>query len=298
MINKRIIIAQKNHNFHFSQHDKYEFKKYFREVVYHYLIDDPELKEIKKDDILFVYAHIGFYEKAAAENKFGILYPGFGFHPFKNPEQAKQVEPRFDQYKAIFMNEGPIWETYKHKSNAILAPLSCDPNVFKKTRKRNTFKRMVHIAGQTGSFKGRHISKEVFNLLPYECEQVPAEGEPMYIPYDRIPGILQNADGFLFPSIIGDPPHYPIDAKYNVSFTEAGMCGLIMFWHDALGTGNTMETVFEIPIDPIGIAEKVKEVINNIDLDRHSILTAQEFYDKCNMYDAIKFKVDIIKRFL
>lgn len=299
MINKRLVVSQHRNSFHFNKWEKHLFKKYFREVVYHSLEDDPKCEVIKKDDVLFVYAMITLYNHVKCDNKFGIFYPGFGFNPFKNREKALKSGYLFDKYDAIFMNEGPIWETFKQFPNAILVQYSCDPNIFKKTRQRDTFKKIIQVAGKIGPFKGRHISTEVFKLLPYESELVPADSDPvMYIPWERLPEIYQNADGFLSPNLIGPPPEYQIDAKYQVSLIEAGMSGCIIFWHDCMGLGNSMETVFEIPSDPAGISQKIQEVVGSIDLEKHSALTAQEFYEKGNMHDATKYKVDIMKKFL
>lgn len=299
MINKRLIVSQHRNSFHFNKWEKHLFKKYFREVVYHSLEDDPRCEVIKKDDVLFVYAMITLYNHVKSANKFGIFYPGFGFNPFKIRDKALKSSYLFDVYDAIFMNEGPVWETFKHLPNAFLVGASCDPNIFKKTRKRDTFKKIIQVAGKIGPFKGRHISTEVFKSLPYDSALVPADDNPvMYIPFEELPSIYQNADGCLFPNMIGPPPEYQIDAKYNQSNVEAGMSGCIIFWHDCMELGNSMETVFEIPLDPPGIIQKIQEVVGSIDLEKHSILTAQEFYEKCNMHDMMKYKVDIMKRFL
>jgi hypothetical protein len=298
MINKRLVVAQGGEGFHFSKWDKHEFKKYFKDVIFHSFRDDPEGKIIKKDDVLFVYATLARYQDVECFAKFGILYPGFGFHPLKNPSQTKNVAPLFDKYTGIFMNEGPVWETYKHLSTGHLVPLSCDPTIFKKTRKRDTFKKIIQVAGLTGPYKGREISEQVMNLLPYEGELIPPMTGPMYIPWEELPAKYQSADGFLNPNMIGEGPGYPIDAKYTQSTIEAGMSGCIIFWHDCMDLGNSFETVFKISLNPVEIAKKIKDVVDNIDLEKHSQLTAEEFYDKCNMIYAMKYKVDIMKRFL
>lgn len=296
MINRRLVVSQWSRNFHFSKWELEKFKKYFKEVVYHYIEDDPACTVIKKDDILFVYAMLGMYNHVKCHAKFGILYAGFGFQPIIYPEQAQGMEYIFDLYDAIFLNEGPAWEAYKHKDNAILVPPSIDPNVFKKTRIRTDFKKLIQAAGKTGEYKGRHISTEVFNLLQYDCELVPTDNDLLiYLPHEQMPEIYQNADGFLSPQQIG--PAY-VDAKYTASLCEAGMSGCIIFWHDCMKLGNSFETVFEISLNPPEIAQTIKDIVGSIDLEKHSILTTQEFYEKCNTENAIKIRIETMEKYL
>ena len=301
MINRRLVISQWTRTFHFSTWEIDKFKKYFREVVIHYVEEDPTTSILQKDDVLFVYAMVSMYShiKSGIDcyAKFGILYAGFGFQPIIQPEQIKGLEYIFDDFDAIFLNEGPAWEAYKHKDNAVLVPPSIESSIFKKTRIRTDFKKLIHAAGKsTGPYKNRELSAKVFKLLPYECELVPADDVPvMYLPHDQMPEIYQNADGFMSPQRIG--PTY-VDAKYTASLCEAGMSGCIIFWHDCMNLGNSFDTVFEISLDPNEIAQTIKDVVSFIDLEKHSQLTAEEFYEKCNTDNAIKIRVETMEKYL
>ena len=302
MINKRLVICQNTRDFHFSKWELTEWKKYFKEVSFHYLSDDLKATQIKKDDIIFVYAFIGFYSHVDCFAKFGIFYPGFAYHPLKNPEKQnimKPIEHLLTPYSAIFANEGPIWECYKNHSNFFLVPPSVSNDTFKKTRKRTKFKKIIQVANPVWPYKGRHISEAAMKLMPYEWELVPStESKIGYVPWKELPNVYQNADGFLSPNMIGEPPGYYIDAKYTCAMVEAGLSGCIIFWHDCMNLGNSFETVFEISLDPIEIANKVQEVVGSIDLDKHSTKTAKEFYEKCNVENAIKSRIQIMEKFL
>jgi hypothetical protein len=172
--------------------------------------------------------------------------------------------------------------------------------MFKKTRKRDKFKRIIQVASPSfWQYKGRHIAEAAMKLMPYEWELIPGWAHlGGYVPFEDLPAIYQNADGFLNPNMIGDPPGYYIDCTYTGTTIEAGLSGCIIFWHDCMELGNRFETVFEISLDPVEIAQKVQDVVNSIDLDKHSTRTAEEFHEKCNIENAVKQKVEIMKKFL
>jgi hypothetical protein len=230
--------------------------------------------------------------------KFGMLYPGYGFHPYYRPECLQAILPVIEKYTAIFVNEGPVWERLRGHSKVHLVPFSADHTRFKKTRNRAQFKQIIQVA-RPSFYKGRHISKEVLASLPYQGSLFPrSDRETATVSWNRLVDIYQNADGFLSPNMIGPPPRYEIDAKYSQATMEAGLSGCIIFWHDCMSLGNSFETVFPISLEPKEIVQRIQDVVSSIDLDKHSTLTAQEFYEKCNAGKAVQAKVEIMKRHL
>jgi glycosyltransferase involved in cell wall biosynthesis len=155
------------------------------------------------------------------------------------------------------------------------------------------------VANPKNAEKGRDIAARAMRLMPYEWELYPQDNQ-LYgsIPHSRMIEIIQDADGFLHPSKIGEAPSCWVDAKYTVSLIEAGMSGCIIFWHDVMKHGNSMETVFEISQNPIEIAARIQEVVGSIDLEKHSQRTAEEFRNKHSIENTVKKKMDVITRFI
>ena len=299
MINKRLILGIPHKDFHFSKIDIEDFRKYFSEVIPHYHLDDPTFSMIKKTDIIFVYQRFVQYANVECAAKFGILYPGFGFHPFILREQMEGIAEVLDCYDAVVMNEGPIWECYKGKENCFVVPPCASHRMFKKTRIRDKFERIIQVANsREPQYKGRLISEAAMKLMPYSWELIPENDNLIgNIPWENLPLLYQAADGFLSPNQIGSSPGYYIDGKYTTATMEAGLSGCIVFWHDCMKIGNTFETIFEISSDPKEIAKTVLDVVNSINLEKHSLLTSQEFYEKCNSEASTKAKFDIMKNF-
>lgn len=302
MINRRLVLCQITAGFHFSQWDIPEFEKYFSNVIIHCRDADPEYTLIKKDDILYVYG-VGFYPtpKIDCFAKFGVLFPGFALRPLTNLIQRAEIAKEIRAYTAVFVNEGPMWESYRGTSNVYKVPHGVASNLFKKTRVRNKFKRIIQVANNkyTSPYKGRHISEAAMKLMPYKWELIPENDHPYgYIPFNDLIAVYQNADGFLSPQMVGPPPECETDCNYNGTTLEAGLSGCVVFWHDAMGLGNKLETVFEISLNPVEIAKRIQDIVNNINLEKHSLLTAEEFYEYCNIGNSIKCKVEIMKMFL
>lgn len=295
MINKRLIIGQIE-NFHFSWMNE-EFKKYFKEVI---VTSNPWLP-VMEDDVLLVNACLGSFHDMKCKHKFGILLPGFGFHPYMHPEQFDAMKHMYPKYDAIFCDEAPVGAAVARDGtckNFHIVPICCNSHVYKKTRVRDKFKRIIQVAS-CGHEKGRDISRAAMQLMPYEWELYPKETQ-LYgsIPIGHMVDIFQNADGFLHPSKIGPPPGYWTDAKYTVSLIEAGMSGCIIFWHDIMKHGNSMETVFEVSLNPLEIAERIQEVVGSIDLEKHSQKTSEEFRNKHSIENTVKKKMDIMMQFI
>jgi len=294
MIDRRLVIAQRS-GFHFSWLNE-EFKKHFREVIVTNDVSFPACRE----DVLFVNAHLGGFQNIGCGLKFGVLYPGFCFHPWKRPEQFDELKSIFSRYDGVFCHEGPVWESAKRDGtcpNFHLVPFCANTNGFKKTRKRDKFRRIIQVASPY-EHKGRDISEAAMRLMPYEWELIPHKDQGFYVDYSILSDIYQNADGFLHPGRVGPAPGHFCDGKYTVSLIEAALSGCIIFWHDAMELGNSMKTVFEVSLDPKEIAEKIQEVVNGIDLETHSTKTAEEFREKHGVENTVKKMVDVISRFL
>jgi hypothetical protein len=300
VINKRLVISEPAREFHFTKWELPEFKKHFSNVIMHYYNEDPQFTQIKKDDILFVFLSLPQYQNVECDFKFGMIYPGFGFHPLHHLDQRARMKSVISQYSAVFMNDGPLWESFKDLPNVYNTPYAVDSHMFKKTRVRTKFKRIIQVANNVAwQYKGRHISEAAMKLMPYEWELFPENNNKMgAIPFNELPDIYQKADGFLNPNMIGDPPGYWVDCKYTGTTLEAGLSGCIIFWHDCMKLGNDFETVFEISSNPIEIAKRIPEIINSIDLEKHSLLTSQEFYERCNIKSSVEHKINTIQKFI
>jgi hypothetical protein len=291
MQNRRLIIGQIE-NFHFSWMND-EFRKYFREVI----VTSTPYCPAREDDVLMVNACMGSFQDFPCKRKFGILLPGFSFHPFKRPEQFSEMKPMFVKYDAIFCDEAPVGAAVKRDGtckNFHYVPISANSYDFKKTRKRDKFRKIIQVASH-GPEKGRDVSKQAMMLMPYKWELIPGDTEDYFQRSQaQMIATYQEADGFLHPGKVGPAPGYFVDGKYTVSLIEAGLSGCIIFWHDAMGHGNSMETVFEVSLNPREIAARVQEVVGSIDLDAHSTKTAEEFRNKYSVENTVKKMMDIM----
>ena len=133
-------------------------------------------------------------------------------------------------------------------------------------------------------------------MVAHSYELVPANGEEYFQrTNEQMIDLYQNADGFLHPGTIGPPPGYWCDGKYTVSLIEAGLSGCIIFWHDAMSVGNSMKTVFEVSLNPVEIAERIKDVVGSIDLDKHSTETSEEFRLKYGIENTVSEMMRVIQ---
>jgi hypothetical protein len=89
----------------------------------------------------------------------------------------------------------------------------------------------------------------------------------------------QEYDGFVHVAAPFFDKTY-VDGKYTACLLEAGATGAILFWHDTLGLGNDLETVFELPVEPEAAAREVLRIRQNLDVEKHSRLTQQEIRDR------------------
>lgn len=298
MINRRLVLVPSH--FHFSQWEIGEYRKYFREVR-----DLRKHRSIRSDDILLIHSWnwMHRFSDVKCYKRFGMLFPGFGFQPWMIPDHVVQAQQLLQKYDAAFVNDGPVWERMQNYPKVHWVPFSADHKRFVKTRKRNRFEKIIQVA-RNDFYKGRHISEAAMKLLPYKWElhPKPTTGKRATrgykISWESLSNIYQSADGFLSPNMIGLVPDFQVDAKYNQATMEAGLSGCLIFWHDIMDTGNDFETVFPISLDPKEIAEKIRDVVISIDLDKHSTLTSQEFHEKCNVEKAVKAKVEIMKGYL
>lgn len=309
----KLVIAPKN--FHFLRWEIEEFKKHFKAVIQ---TKNPS-RWLEEEDVLLTCATPSFlkFQNLKCRAKFGILYASMKLRPqhpsFKERKAYRVICEAATKYNAVFGHNGPVWEAFKDSCpNFFLHRYSAADSLFKKTRTREEFKRVIHLAREA-SFKGRHISEAVMPLLPYDGEVLPSKSDLQdpsnhYVKAKTgyvldwkkdLPSIYQAADGFLSPSVIGPPPKYDVDGKYTQATLEAGLSGCIIFWNDCMNLGNCFDTVFKLPSEnPKEIAEFIQSTIKNLDTEEHSQKTAKEFYEKCNAAESVKAKVDIMKQTL
>jgi hypothetical protein len=118
-----------------------------------------------------------------------------------------------------------------------------------------------------------------------------------YVSHSRVIRKYQQYDGFVHVAAEKPSPVY-IDGKYTAALLEAGLTGAILFWHDTLGLGNDLETVFNLPLEPEEAARELRHIRENLDVERHSRLTREEILEKYSPARSISYRAARIKELL
>lgn len=298
---------------HFLKWEIPEFKKYFN------LVEHPS-----SGTALLAFGPDVLEESASlpAKYRFAVLFPGFSHNPLYNPEIRKLhrnlIKSKFNQ---VFINPGPLELAYKGLDNITFYPFSVDTSLVKVKKYRKKLNSLIHVSND-GAQKDWQRSEAImqktglkFEVFPPRSHEVYEKhvkknqrknkirkalglNEKKYLPYGYLDHKIiikkyQQYDGFVH--VARDIKHkLLIDGKYTASLIEAGVTGSILFWHDTLNLGNTLETVFDLPLDPEKAAEQIMAIRSSINVEKHSKLTHQEMSDKFNPQISVRIRAEKI----
>lgn len=297
---------------HFLRWELPEFAKYFD------IVDNPE------DRIPMLVFGPDVLEEAIklpASKRYAVLFPGFGHNPVYNRDINLKHRELITQYNLVFINPGPLEIAYKGLSNIVFYPFSIDVKKIKYKKPRNKVNKIIHISSDypqkdwrrsEAIMKKTNLKWEVYprrNLSHTPLSKVWANLKSKaysytgldilkvlphgYVDHKNVIKKYKKNDAFIhIAKDIKDPIY--IDGKYTATLIEAGLSGCIIFWHDTFQLGNTLETVFDLPLDVDEAAAKITEILKEIDVKEHSLKTHQEMLEKFNPEKSVKMRVDAI----
>ena len=284
-----------------------------------------------EDVVLFAYGP-DLLESAAhrpALRRVAMLFPGFGLNPYHNVEYRRQALEIVEScYDLVFVNPGPLAEAYKPSSKVISSPFSVDTESIPCKRFRKSIDSLIHVSADY-PHKDWQRSAEVMRLtrLPYEVfpsrNRQPSSISPLnvvrwrlnrwskhlggpqlfrvlpwqYVKHTAVVRKYQQYDGFVHIAA-EDPTRRNVDGKYTATLLEAGITGAILFWHDTLGLGNDLETVFDMPLVPQQAAADIVDIRHYLDVEQHSRLTREEILDRYDAERSVDFRCSKIKELL
>jgi hypothetical protein len=262
-----------------------------------------------------------------ALRRVAMLFPGFGCNPYHNLDcRAKALSAIESFYDLVFVNPGPLAEAYKSSEKVVACNFTIDTKMIKCANLRKSINSLIHVSADYPQ-KDWQRSELVMKLtsLPYEvfpprlstgysfmtcverrlnrCSRalgLPAPFRTMpagYVHHSVVAKKYQQYDGFVH--VAAEIPHaIYIDGKYTAALLEAGVTGAILFWHDTLGLGNDLETVFDLPVDPAMAASQIMEIRRGLNVERHSRMTRDEILEKYDPACSIEFRAIKIKELL
>jgi hypothetical protein len=303
---------------HFLRWEVHHFRDHFD------LVDEPG-----NDVVLFAFGPdvLESATKAPALRRAIMLLPGWNCNPYHNLDYRKKALDIIEShYDIVFVNPGPLAEAYKSSKKVHMCDFTIDTEMIRCKNLRKSMNSLLHVSANSPQ-KDWERSEEVMKLtsLPYEvfpprghtphpviswmkwrlhrfrsslglprpCRRTPKG----YVPHSRVIKKYQQYDGFVHVAGEKPSPVY-IDGKYTAALLEAGLTGAILFWHDTLGLGNDLETVFNLPLEPEEAAREIRHIRENIDVERHSRLTREEILEKYSPDRSIGYRAARIKELL
>jgi hypothetical protein len=296
---------------HFLEWELPEFKKYFQ------LVDQPAA-----DVALLCFGPDAMEEASQlpARKRFLVTFPGFGYNPLYNLEIRHLQETIIKQsFNAVFINPGPLELAYSDMPNVYFYPFSVNTDLVKLEHYRTKLDSLIHVSND-GLQKDWQRSQKIMELTGLKNEVFPPRNDkylkrqvkvnqgknlfrkivrrpskkylPLgYVDHQIVIKKYQDYDGFVH--VARDIKHPGlVDGKYTASLIEAGITGSILFWHDTLGLGNTLETVFELPLDEHKAASRILDIRKSLNVEEHSRLTHQEMLDTFNPQKSVKIRAD------
>ncbi len=298
---------------HFLRWEIPEFKKYFE------LVESPSYETPLLSfgpDVLELVSTL------PCSKRFAVMFPGFSHNPLHNPEIKKLhlrlIRTSFDQ---VFINPGPLEIAYKSLNNVTFYPFSVDTSIVKLKKYRTRLDSLIHVSSdelQKDWQRSERIMKDTglkYEIFPprdgsvYEKHVKTNErknkvrkfvglNEKKFLPYgyldhSKVIKKYQQYDGFVHVARDIKHPIF-IDGKYTASLIEAGITGAILFWHDTLGLGNGLETVFNLPLDEEAAARQILDIRKSIDIKKHSKLTYHEMSDTFNPVESVRIRAEKI----
>lgn len=297
---------------HFLRWELPEFAKYFE------LVSAPD-----NDTLLLVFGP-DVLESALqlpALRRYAVLFPGFGYNPLYNDDIRDNQKELIAKYDLVFINPGPLEIAYKGLNNIVFYPFSIDARKIKYSKPKNKIKSIIHISSdypQKDSKRSEEIMKKTglkwevypsrnqtnnrakkilikilksaYNVTKLSTFKLPPNG---YVRHSDVIKKYRKSDAFIHVARDIKDPIY-IDGKYTATLIEAGLSGCIVFWHDTLNLGNTLDTVFELPLDTNKAASQIKRIVKSINISEHSLKTHLEMLEKFNPQISVKIRADAI----
>lgn len=286
---------------HFLKWELPHFENFFE------IVDEPA-----SDTILLAFGPdvLDAGAKLPALKRVALSFPGFGRNPYHNIEYRRDLFHLVsDNYDLLFVNPGPLEVAFYGLAKLVVCPFSIDTYLVHLKRCRHSIRSLLHVSADypqkdwrrseavmkyTGLkmevfppreikdkqfYKLRHSFNKAFNRIgvPWRFN-IPPEG---YFKHKTVVRKYHRFDAFVH--VAAEVNHYfMIDGKYTASLLEAGATGAILFWHDTLNLGNSLETVFNLSLEPKVAAEEILQIARNINIEKHSKLTSEEIHDKFN----------------
>lgn len=294
---------------HFLKWEIPEFKKYFN------------LTSVPSEDTPLLSFGPDVLEEASklpASVRFAVLFPGFSHNPVYNPEIKKlHIHLIKNYFHTVFINPGPLEIAYKELKNISFYPFSVDTKLVKLKKYRTKLDSLIHISNdclQKDWERSEAIMQKTglkYEVYPPRVDKVYKDhvshgerinkirkifmlNEKQYLPYgylnhEKVVKKYQEYDGFVHVARDIKHPLF-IDGKYTASFIEAGMTGSILFWHDTFNLGNSLKTVFALPLDPEKAAQEILKIRSSINVREHSKLTRQEMLENFNPQKSVAIR--------
>lgn len=302
---------------HFLFWELPEFKKYFT------LVENPSPKAA-----LLCFGPDALEEAASipAKYRFLVTFPGFNYNPLYNLElRQQQIQLIKKYFQAVFINSGPLEIAYKGVPNVYFYPFSVDTNLVGYKKYRNRINTLLHVSNN-GPQKDWERSEKIMKLTRLKYEVFPPRDNNIlekhikknerknrlrrimrisqkeylplgYVDHELVIKKYQQYDGFVH--VARDIKHKGlIDGKYTASLIEAGITGAILFWHDTLKLGNSLETVFDLPLNESKAAAEIIDIKNSIDVEKHSKRTREEMLDTFNPEKSVRIRAEKILEYL
>lgn len=294
---------------HFLQWEVQEFAKHFT------LVTKPSARTILLSfgpDVLEEAARL------PARARFAVLFPGFSFNPVRDRRvRERQLRIIRESFTQIFINPGPLEIAYAGLTNLSFYPFSVDTAAVTLNRYRSSLDSLLHLSHDNPQ-KDWQRSESIMAKtgLPYEVFPprdhavllrhvrwarrrdrvkraigltVPERLPVGYFDHGRAIAKYQEYDGFVHVARDVRHPEF-IDGKYTASLIEAGVTGAILFWHDTWALGNTLETVFELPLNTAAAAQQILDVRSSLDVEKHSRLTREEMLDVFSPHRSVEVR--------
>lgn len=256
-----------------------------------------------------------------ASKRYAVLFPGFGHNPVYNNDIKNKHKKLIAQYNLVFINPGPLEIAYKGLKNVAFYPFSVDVKKIKYLKPRNKINKIIHISSDYPQkdwqrseeimkrtnlkwevFPTRNPSNKLVDRATLKLKQysytftklnifkIPPHG---YVDHRNVIQKYRASDAFIHVAKDIKNPIY-IDGKYTATLIEAGLAGCIVFWHDTFQLGNTLDTVFELPLDPEKAATMITDTIETLNVKDHSLKTHKEMLEKFNPENSVKIRADAI----
>ena len=294
---------------HFLSYERPYFEQYFD------LVSRPG-----PDTIVFGYGPDAFDIPPTLPARLRVAYvlPGYGPSPLYDEDRRAHLLDTIDaSYDLAFTNPGPIYEALKSSPKVVTHLFAAKVSIARRFRPRARIDSLVHVSGEQPQ-KDSARSEQIMALTGLRHELFPPRTaytpmqQRMYrfrkwlrkhelpAPMFLHPGYARHGtvvkkyleyDGFVH--VAGEVPPYS-DGKYTASFLEAGLTGSILFWHDTLGLGNDLETVFDLPLDPPPAAPRILEIRDSLDVAAHSRRTSEDIREKFDPDAITRFRYEQI----